>query len=426
MKKLWTILLTGLLLTPLFLGIGSATKIVSAQETDVEFILHKRIYRDVRNPGEDIIDNGGLQIDGSEITEDDQKYLDASFPLDGAMFDVYDATEDFYAQGIGDIEAYVTKFAEMTQRQGLKEANENDRIEKIREIQTGPDEQGNLGNGIARITLPSKNDGRYAAYLFIETGLADSTEINVDLENKAQPIMVVLPIIDPMGSDELTEIHIYPKNVGYVRDPYFFKYGVDTDNTERPLAGAKFAFYQKNENGDRLYLDINPATDLRNNWIAVDDPAQSGEISIFESDENGLVTTGQHFFPSGTYYFEEIETAPGFVIDEAAREIKVEIPASWRNDEGEFQYVMVNGQPMEELISGMVPEGVTSPRVLNHREDAEPPVSPTQPGDPGQPSKPGFKLPQTGEAKSFISLIGILILGVVAYFWYRRKKATSE
>lgn len=104
-------------------------------------------------------------------------------------------------------------------------ASEN--LEKVGPpVTTAFDQVGNLGDGIARITAPKKNQDRDAVYLIFEESIDRETGLDVDLDQYAIPIVAILPIMDPMDhTNELSQIHIYPKNVGYLRDPYFFKYG---------------------------------------------------------------------------------------------------------------------------------------------------------------------------------------------------------
>ncbi|MDT2673121.1 LPXTG cell wall anchor domain-containing protein [Enterococcus dongliensis] len=54
----------------------------------------------------------------------------------------------------------------------------------------------------------------------------------------------------------------------------------------------------------------------------------------------------------------------------------------------------------------------------------EQPTTPAQPIEPSSPPKKSF-LPVTGEAKTLISLIGLVIVGLVIFFWYRRKIAVK-
>ncbi len=74
----------------------------------------------------------------------------------------------------------------------------------------------------------------------------------------------------------------------------------------------------------KYYLDMAPANDLKNQWIkpADNDPLNDKNVSKFISDKEGLVTTGQRFLPSGTYYFEELKGVEGYEMDEASKRIE--------------------------------------------------------------------------------------------------------
>ena len=168
--------------------------------------------------------------------------------------------------------------------------------------------------------------------MIFEESIDPEVGLDVDIDQTAIPIAAILPIYHPTEStEELQEIHIYPKNVGYLRDPYFFKYGRQRGTTEKgkPLEGAVFALYQMIEG--KYYLDMAPANDLKNQWIkpADNDPLNDKNVSKFISDKEGLVTTGQRFLPSGTYYFEELKGVEGYEMDEASKRIEVIIPEFW-------------------------------------------------------------------------------------------------
>ncbi|EJY43613.1 LPXTG-motif protein cell wall anchor domain protein [Enterococcus faecium 505] len=75
---------------------------------------------------------------------------------------------------------------------------------------------------------------------------------------------------------------------------------------------------------------------------------------------------------------------------------------------------MVNGQKMAELESGKVPASAyesATPRVYNEtiKETTDKPKEPSGPSNPNQPVK-GSVFPQTNEARTLISLLGILLL----------------
>lgn len=255
----------------------------------------------------------------------------------------------------------------------------------------------------------------------------------------------------------MSDIHIYPKNVGYVRDPYFFKFGKLSDGTDQgPLAGAKFAIYRE-ENNKKLYLDMSDTNDLKNKWVETDDPLNDKRVNIFTSDKDGLVNTGERFLPSGTFYFEELSTVDDYVIGNAEKRIKIEIPESWYDEDGNYLPVLINGQPMLENPDGEVPEQAMkekTPRVYNTKEEPEDSSSTTEPSttEPSTttpttttttttrgrlPATIGSlvdtvvstvrrSLPKTGEEKAAFSLFGVAVVGGAIYLWNRKKKDDDD
>ncbi|WP_165005512.1 pilin N-terminal domain-containing protein [Enterococcus sp. ZJ1668] len=430
MKKLMCFALQLLVLLPVVtLLLPQQNRAAELPEDSVEFILHKRMIRDIDYDDEnfEFYQNDGLAIPESDWETTD--ILSQTVPLNGATFKVYDLT-DYYEKKVNEeqlsSETFVTQIAE-TSRENIRKLIIEERLQEIgAPVTTGPDTVGGLGDGIARLQAPRRSQGRDAVYLIFEDKIDPEVGLNVDLDQKAIPIAAVLPIVNPLDQkEELKEIHIYPKNIGYLRDPYFFKYGREQGTNEKgnPLEGAVFALYQMID-GEKYYLDMAPANDLKNNWIKPkdNDPLTDQNVSKFTSDENGLVTTGQRFLPSGTYYFEELKSVPGYEIDEASKRIEVVVPDSWVDENGQPRYVTVAGQEMAELESGKVPESAyqkATPRVYNETKEKEtPPDTPKEPGKGGtdhpkgstdQPKGGGF-FPQTNEAKTMISLLGLIIV----------------
>ena len=219
-----------MLLLPILVFLPIVTALFSvkghAQENTgntVEFILHKRMVRDV-----DYTEGVFHQNDGLEIATDQKNtLLSQTEPLNGAIFQMYELT-DYYEKQKSKMtsEEFVQNFAAMD-RSTINELIASENLEKVGPpVTTAFDQVGILGDGIARITAPKKNQDRDAVYLIFEESIDRETGLDVDLDQYAIPIVAILPIMDPMDhTNELSQIHIYPKNVGYLRDPYFFKYG---------------------------------------------------------------------------------------------------------------------------------------------------------------------------------------------------------
>lgn len=401
------------------IGIGGYSSVAAELgENEVELILHKYIARDIYANEIDEYQNDGLPID--EDTWQDVDVVTKATPMNGANFRVYDIT-DYYNAASDKGQPFVDRLSKM-KRVEIENLVTSENFQEVAESPVNTVTDTEFGRGIGRITLDRKRDQQDCVYLVVESAVDQDVGFNVDIESKAIPITVVLPIMDPRdNSTELDQIHIYPKNVGYVRDPYFFKLGKTEGIDElTPLEGVPFALYQEFE-GTKLYLQQSEVIDLKNKWVASEDPLNDPNVTKFVSDADGVVTTNERYLPSGTYYFEELKAAEGYEITAAEQHIEVVVPPSWEDEDGNHLYVTVNGYQMEELASGKVPQVAyerQEPRVYNLRRD---PTTPTTP--PTQKPKPGGKLPTTGEAKTFVFLLGVLIVVVALYL---RKRITGS
>ncbi|MHC5249773.1 pilin N-terminal domain-containing protein [Enterococcus sp. LJL90] len=408
MKKILRFLLV-LLLSLTVLGVKEAAAQTTTNYDQVELILHKYIARDIVS--DEIAD---YQNDGLPISEEDWETVDVvtkATPLNGANFLVYDLT-DYYYRDVDSGADFVEKISGFNHNQ-IQELVETENLQQVTGSPVTTVNDDEYGRGTGRIFLPRKSGDLDCVYLVVETKVDASVGFNVDIEARAIPIAVVLPIMDPRDPlTELQEIHIYPKNVGYVRDPYFFKLGRTAgSDVLTPLEGVTFALYQLVD-GNKLYLQQSEVHDLHNQWIASSNPLTDSEVTKFISDEDGVVTTNERYLPSGTYYFEELATAAGYEITPADKEIEVVIPESWQDEEGNPLFVTVNGYSMDELASGKVPESAyqkQEPRVYNEKTVTS-------------PTDDGGKLPDTGAAKSLVSILGIILLGVA---WFLKKRTTG-
>lgn len=481
MKKLKSIMLTLLLLGSVVLSAFGGPITDAAENTgtvadettveNVEIVLHKRIFRDLRWYKKAAVEEWNYQNDGLEIDGDL-----VSTPFNGAIFQVFDAdalvAEAYENAKEADAtitpEEIVENVATMKPAAALAKAAELNLTEITNDAEGTPlitATDAEFGDGILRLTVPTTNDeGAYKSYLIVETGVTDAKEMNVDMEKYSHPLLVILPIA--VDDVMLEQIHIYPKNVGYVRDPYFFKYGKNADGEDiGPVEGAEFVIYREDEAGEKWYLDMSETTDLRNKWVVSEDPLNDERVNKFVSDKDGLVNTGERFLPSGIFYFEEVKAAEGFVIEAEQRRIKIEIPEAWVDEDGNELPVLIDGQPMIENPSGEVPEAAmeaATPRIYNLQETPDPEPEPepepstsdpdpeptpsssepepsssseptptpsttipsTRPSLPGTgtTTKPSGVLPKTGAQKATVSVLGIVILVGVGFIIWRRKK----
>lgn len=404
--------------------------IAQAQTNDeVEIILHKRIIRDVDYSQEnfEMYENDGKEID-KNMTEVD--VITQTTPLNGAKFQVYDLTEYYGKTNTETAKQFVQTMANYSFQQ-INNLVEKEGIPLVGTIQTQNEGEvnGKYGGGIGRIHLPRKSNNQDAVYLFVEQDTDTGSGTNLAKDTLTTPLTVVLPIMDPMdATNELQEIHLYPKNIGYLRDPYFFKYGRTKGTNEEgtPIAGAKFVLY-KIENGEKLYLTADSTKSFNSKWEKAknNEPLTDENIRKYQSKDNGLVDTDGLLLAPNTYYFEEVQSVEGYEINEASKQIEVKIPASWVDDEGNETFVTVAGQKMLELLSGKVPEEAeesATPRIYNERQattkDSE------EPANMGN-KLPFSKFPQTGAVKTGAFLFGVMIL-LGVWYYLRRKKTTKK
>lgn len=460
MKKMVKVFLSLLLVCPILFLSAFDKKAQAAEMDTVDIVLHKRIFRDVHWHHSDKLDayfygNDGLPIDKENIEDDSQEneLLKNSIPLNGAQYMIWDATKltnvDTFKKYYQDSSIKETKdivqvFSRMKRSGAIELAQKADlpqiSIEGNTTIVTKKDliskkNPTSTQAGIARFDDLARKDGeQFKAYLIVETGVSDTKELNVDLEKFSRPILVTLPIM--VNNEELTEIHLYPKNVGYVRDPYFYKFGQSQSGEDLgALAGAEFVLYRE-EDGKKLYLDMSKTTDLKNKWVESADPAKDTRVNKFVSDNTGLVNTGERFLPSGTFYFEEVKAADGYEITSEARKVEVIVPTSWDDP------VTINGQEMAELVTGIVPESAQksqTPRVYNTQSESEIPPQDSS----GQETSTRLRLPQTlgqlidtvattgrrmlprtNEGKAAFSVVGVVVAGIAVFLW--RKKHDDE
>ncbi|GCF95262.1 peptidase [Enterococcus florum] len=416
-KKLGKFVLFVCLLLPL-VSILTGMK-GTAAENDVQIVIHKRVLRDA-----DLPEFTPHQNDGHEASQETD-ILSKTSSLDGAIFDVYDVTRLYQESGLEE-QAFLEQFNEMS----CKFAADFLRQRNVTPIYQGLKTDSEAADGgVLRFNVASYNQemSANAVYLIVETGVDPAAGVTVDL-NQTTPLVVMLPVLDPLTNQAMQTIHIYPKNISYLRSPYFFKIGRKTDGTELPLAGAVFVLYRTNSEGNREYLDMSPTAELKNKWIPSSDPASDPAISRYTSNSDGLVEMKDHYLPAGTYYLEEIQGVEGYKITE--EQIPLVIPESEKDAEGNAQFVMINGQQMEEKVNDRVPESAMTkkePRIYN--DEVPKKELPNTKGDP--PSTPTSTtstskfLPRTGEQRTLLLTgIGMLLLFIVGV--YQRKQKRSK
>lgn len=191
MKKMNKIFLTLLLLVSVFASFASPVGAeASAEENLMNVTLHKRhkVKTDSnKNTGEEMLDFGGVA-------------------LEGAGFTAYDVT---------------AKFNEL-----MKNSDEVTAMKAIQDLYTPSVPTGAVEVGVEVLTdkdgvavFPNLGiadaEGNYKVYIFVET----TTPTTVSVTEKSVPLVLALPIYkmnaaDGTYTDELNrDVHLYPKNV---------------------------------------------------------------------------------------------------------------------------------------------------------------------------------------------------------------------
>lgn len=375
-KKLTGLLLSILMVLPmlasLVVGIKDAYALPAPLRDTQNIVLHKRIFRD-KDYIEEFDGTPKFQNDGEFIVTgaSNQNFLELSDGLNGATFVLVDVSTYFnellknhsreeaeaklqaidrkdYAGEIGD--EIKNSSGEVVGKIADKKVTGHISAEDIG-ITSGEDGDGLLlFENVSKYNLANQHDA--ATYMIVETDIAEYG-LNVDLTRWTTKMLVSFPIYNDDDTEFSNEyLHLYPKNLGYARDPWFVKLAQNLDGSHEPLKDAQFALYRVNE-GVKEYVYIADPTQMPNmhDWkeVAQDELGHaiyteviSSGRSVYTSDENGVVSMDSAILVPGTYYFEEIASPSNYLMTEASRAVKVEIPDTWDDP------VLVNGQAMRE------------------------------------------------------------------------------
>ena len=159
-------------------------------------------------------------------------------------------------------------------------------------------------------------------------------------------------------------------------------------------------------------------------------PLSDDEIAKFTSNSAGLVMYDRESLDPGTYYFSEVQAPKGYRITDEARKIEVYIPKKMSDG------VKVNGTALEGLYDQKLSDGAVSaakPRIYNYSIE-NPPSNSGKTNTPGKPTTPKSvkkkglwgMLPQTGESKSIMALLGIGIICLVVLVSAKRRNYKEE
>ena len=206
------------------------------------------------------------------------------------------------------------------------------------------------------------------------------------------------------------------------RSPYLFKYGRNAGG-ELPLGNAKFVLYRL-DGSMKLYCTNSGS------FKTSDSPLNDGDVAKFTSNSSGLVMYDRGSLEPGTYYFCEVQAPKGYRMTSESQKVKVEIPS--RLDDG----VKVNGVNLDKVYGSALSDRTVSaarPRIYNYSIE-NPPSNSGKTNTPGNPTTPNSvkkkglwgMLPQTGEAKSIMALLGIGIICLVVLVSVKRRNYKEE
>lgn len=393
----------------------------AATNDEVTIVLHKRALREADMPEFDPYQN-----DGNKADEEADIYTKTT-PLEGAIFDVYDVTQ-LYLESEFEKNDFLDRVNEMSCQDAINYLYER-QIKPI--IQKYEAEGKTDTEGVAQFRVPSYNRQLQsdAAYLIVETGVEPTAGVTVDLK-RARPFALVLPLLDPVTQQAMTTIHLYPKNLSYLRNPYFYKLGKKNDGSEIALQGAVFGLYRYNSKREKEYLHKEPTVELKNKWLTTNEPSKNSDVARFISDSQGLVALEHHYLPAGTYYFDEFQGVAGFNVSEKARAIEVVIPDSPRDDTGKLQPITVNGYKMEENDNGEITDAAKEkrePRVYNNEEPDLPDTKGESVSEKGRTTSNEKRqqfLPETGEKRTqYLIILGVILFCIVLFIRYRSNRS---
>lgn len=271
-KKVFTWVLSLLLMLPLFLGLGSAVYAVEEGDTETEqtVTLHKLAFDTLPE---------SIQNTGDEMTWPN------STPLSGAGFTAYDVTSIYWAAYDG---ASGTHEERVTEATDAAIAADTTGLASHEFALTD-------SSGISSLALPTQSGGRNAVYLFKETTTPAGA-----IAEKSVPFVVGLPVTDEGGNNRPV-VHLYPKNEYKTSDLTFKKYGVGLDaegNQANPVALKDAGFILKDQASGMYYQASTGKFD-----------GTVDAATILFSDASGQVTVEDLILADGGIYeFYEVDT----------------------------------------------------------------------------------------------------------------------
>ncbi|WP_407894168.1 SpaA isopeptide-forming pilin-related protein [Lacticaseibacillus sp. N501-2] len=283
-------------------------------------------------------------------------------------------------------------------------------LPKLRSVETDQ-------TGSAYFTVEGSTQSRY---------LVVQTTPGVDAgDQRAMPI-----VFSPTRADQIQGLTLVTKPVAVQPAVYFYKYAKGVDI---PLAGAVFVLRR----GVDQYLSPD------GQWHQSKNPRSDPDVMRVTSDHQGLVLLTGMALLSGRYEMQEVQAPSGYQITTASQHVAVVIPQTGTN-----AAITVNGAALRPLLADQVQAGEAARqalRVYNVRPslpqtpgDGQPPITPRPllpqtPGDeqppqtPSGPSTPPRRnLPDTGEVKISLAIVGLLIIGIALLLWKKGNDIQEE
>ncbi|MDT2737854.1 SpaH/EbpB family LPXTG-anchored major pilin [Enterococcus pseudoavium] len=188
--KIISLLTTILCLVPMFVGVLGMGEEASAAIQNIDVTLHKKKM--------DEFPIGGILNTGEEMNE--FKDYEA---LPDVEFTAYEITNDFYVRLEAELDGK-DRDSDDIYEAAVKKVMNSYQAAPGGATQVGQDSTDVNGN-VTFSNLPDRDsNGRYHVYLFIEKEVPGLTQFS-------QPLVMMLPLKGESGN-ELTHIHLYPKN----------------------------------------------------------------------------------------------------------------------------------------------------------------------------------------------------------------------
>jgi fimbrial isopeptide formation D2 family protein/LPXTG-motif cell wall-anchored protein len=282
-KKVWYLLSALFLTLPVFISVLGTTVYAEDNASNAQIVIHKKKMTDLPNPL--------IQNSGKEMREFDQYQ-----GLAEVTFRIYNVTSEFYAQRAAGATVEAAKQAVQGLTPGAPVAEGT------------TDADGNM-----TVNVPKKQKGKDAVYTIKEepkSGVVATANLVI-----AFPVYEMIKQSDgsyKYGAEELSTVHVYPKNV-VSNDGSLHVKKVGTAENES-LNGAEFVL-SKSEGSPSTTKYIQGVKDGLHTWTTDKGQAKHfvtgksygiGEDNFTESEENTGELTVKNL-EVGAYMLEEVK-----------------------------------------------------------------------------------------------------------------------